>query len=73
MPRLQIKFGRQQTKLVALRLFQTFIVIHEIGAGIEHVLVEKQFVEFVADIIMVRNIGLGFANGIGLLHLAKFH
>ena len=56
MPGAQAELGGEQPQLVALRLLQRLLRLAEIGAGIEHVLVEEEFVEVVAEIIVMGDV-----------------
>ncbi len=69
----QAELGRKQPELVALRLLQRLLGMTEIGAGVEHVLVEKQAVEIVAEIVVVRDVLLRLALAVRLLPLAEAH
>ena len=68
-----VQFGSQQPQLVALRFLKRFIIIAEIGAGVEHVLVQEQLVELIAKIIVMGNILLCLAGPVRLLPLPEFH
>ena len=53
--------------LFACACSRTLVVIEEIGARVLHALIEKQAVEIVSEIVVVRDVLLCLANGVCLL------
>ena len=65
--RLEAELCRDEAQLVALRLLERVGVVDEIGAGVLHALVEEEPVEVVAEVVVVRDVGLRLADLVRLL------
>ena len=53
LPRLQADLGEDVVDLLQLRFVERFVAVLEVGAGIDHVLVQPQLVEVVGDVVVV--------------------
>lgn len=53
LPRLQADFGEDVVDLLELRFVECFVAVLEVGAGVDHVLVQPQLVEVVGDVVVV--------------------
>ena len=56
LPGLEVELGRDMRLLVALRLFQAVARVGEVSAAVIAVGVEEQLVQFVVEVIMVRDV-----------------
>ena len=70
--RFQVQLGGYQAFFVLLRLLQAVVRLFKICTGILHVLIEKQSVKRITDIIMVSNLSPRPGNGIILLKAPEF-
>src|SRR3984957_313117 len=69
---LQLQLGGSVDQLVALRLFQRFMLgVAKISAGILHLIVEEQTVKLGRDVVVVAGMSGGNSNRIGLMPAAE--
>src|SRR5579859_5256757 len=66
--RFQLQLAGGVNQLVALRLFQSLMFgIAKVGAGILHLIIEKQTVEFGRDVVMMAGVGGGKSDRVRLM------
>src|SRR5579871_4213936 len=65
---LQLKLAGGVDQLVALRLFERFMLgVAEVRAGILHLIVEKQTIEFSRDVVVMTGVSGGAPDRVGLM------
>lgn len=62
--RLQAQFPAYVIHLGELRLFESGVLVRKVCAGIEHPLIQPEFVEFVANVVMVMDVAARTAQGV---------
>lgn len=65
LPRLQADLGEDVVDLLHLRFVEGLVAIFEVGAGVDHVLVQPQLVEVVGDVVVVLDRFLVALLGVG--------
>src|SRR5262249_31764955 len=64
--RLESELAAHEIHLGRLRLFEREIRLSKIGAGVDHFLIEPEFVEMISEIVMMMNVVPGAAEIVGI-------